>query len=138
MDHQVSGWDARHVRRPGEQAVLSVAGLCNLPAIFRAVLTVSEHQGEDPEQLCLDLNINVPSGKPPTAVENKCTLNIAFKMPTEQTYSSLFITDIQADPDTTEDTVWTVPVKLINWGTVAQAAPSKRWKGEATTAHRQN
>lgn len=137
MDHQVSGWDSRHIRRPGDVAVLSVIGQCNLPAIFRAVLEVSEKQGNDPTQLCLDLIIHVPSGKPPTAVENKCTLNIAFKLPTEQTINTLLITDVNADPDSDEEKVWTVPVKIINWGTVATAAKSKRWTGEALS-HRQN
>lgn len=137
MDHHVSGWNARHIRRPGEPAVLSVTGECTLPAIYRAVLTVSEKQGDDASQLHLDLNINIPSGRPPTAVENRCTLNIIFKLPTEQQCSSLLITDVHADADTTEDSVWTVPVKLINWGTVAKAPESQRWKGEAL-AHRQN
>lgn len=137
MDHHVSGWDSRHIRRPGEAAVLSVIGQCELPAIFRAVLEVAETQGEDPTQLALNLNINVPSGKPPTAVENKCTLNIAFKMPTEQTINTLVITDLNADPDSAEEKVWTVPVKIINWATTAAAAKSKRWTGEALS-HRQN
>ncbi|MGQ0678091.1 MAG: hypothetical protein ACT4OM_00265 [Actinomycetota bacterium] len=137
MDHHVSGWQARHMRRPGQPAILSVTGQCQLPAIYRAVLKVSEDQGEDPSKLILELMIHVPSGKPPTLQENKATLNIELKLPLEQEYQSAVIIDIYADEESSEPTVWEIPIKVIDWGTVSGPGESKRWKGEALS-HRQN
>jgi hypothetical protein len=138
MDHKVSNWDARHIRRPGQEPVLSVTGECRLPATYRMVLNVHEPQGEDPSQLVLDLIIENPSGKPSTTVEGLANMNIAFKMPTEETYSSVLISDINADAGTEDETVWTVPVKLIDWGTTAAPNDSKRWKNKAVASHREN
>jgi hypothetical protein len=136
MDHHVSGWDARLMKRPGDEAILTVSGECKLPATFRAVLEVAERQEEDPSQLLLLLVITLPSGLPPTAMENRATLNITLKMPTEETYTSVKIADINADPETEEQTVWVVPVKLIDWSNTPARKKSDRWKG-ATTGSQQ-
>lgn len=136
MDHHVSGWDARLMKRPGDEAILTVSGECKLPATYRAVLEVPERQEEDPSQLLLLLVITNPSGLPPTNMENRATLNISLKMPTEETYTSLKIADINADPETEEETVWVVPVKLIDWGNTPSPKRSDRWKG-ATTGSQQ-
>ena len=137
MDHNVSELRARHMRRPGQEAILEVTGECKLPATYRAVLNVADQQGDDPSQLVLDLIINDPSNLPATGVENRATLNISFKMKTDTDYSTVKITDLLADPDTTDPTEWVLPVRQINWDTTPQPAKSRRWKGEATTAHRQ-
>jgi hypothetical protein len=136
MDHHVSGWDARLMKRPGDEAILTVSGECKLPATYRAVLEVAERQEEDPSQLLLLLVITNPSGLPPTNMENRATLNIALKMPTEETYTSVKIADINADPETEEQTVWVVPVKLIDWSNTPARKKSDRWKG-ATTGSQQ-
>ena len=136
MDHHVSGWDARLMKRPGDEAILSVTGECKMPAIYRAVLEVAERQTEDPDQLLLLLIISLPSGKPPTKMETLGTLNISLKMPTEKVYKSVKIADINADPETEEPTVWNVPVKVIDWSNTPTRKRSDRWKG-ATTGSQQ-
>ena len=136
MDHRVSGWDARLMKRPGDEAILTVTGECKLPATYRADLEVAERQGEDPSQLVLLLIITLPSGLPPTAVEGRGTLNISLKMPTEEVYSSVKIADINADPETEEATVWNVPVKVIDWSNTPTRKKGDRWKG-ATTGSQQ-
>jgi hypothetical protein len=136
MDHRVSGWDARLMKRPGDEAILTVTGECKLPATYRADLEVAERQGEDPSQLVLLLIITLPSGLPPTAVEGRGNLNISLKMPTEKIYSSVKIADINADPETEEATVWNVPVKVIDWSNTPTRKKGDRWKG-ATTGSQQ-
>jgi hypothetical protein len=138
MDHHVSGWDARLMKRPGDEAILTVTGECKLPATFRAVLEVAERQGEDPSQLVLLLIISIPSGLPPTAVEARGTLNISLKMPTEKIYNSVKIADINADPETEEATVWNVPVKVIDWSNSPAPKRSDRWKGATTGSQQRN
>lgn len=136
MDHRVTGWDARLMKRPGDEAILTVTGECKLPATYRAVLEVAERQTEDPDQLVLLLIITLPSGSTSTAVEGRGNLNISLKMPTEKIYKSVKIADINADPETEEATVWNVPVKVIDWANTPTRKKSDRWKG-ATTGSQQ-
>jgi hypothetical protein len=70
-------------------------------------------------------------------METRGSLFISYKEVTDKAYETVKIVDVNADPDTTEDTEWILPVRQINWGTTASAAESTRWKGEETTAHRQ-
>ena len=135
MDHHVTGWDARLMKRPGDEAILTVTGQCKLPATFRAVLEMAEPQ-ENPDQLLLLLIITIPSGLPPTAVEGRGNLNISFKMPTEEIYSSVKIADINADSETEQATVWNVPVKVIDWSNTPTRKRGDKWKG-ATTGSQQ-
>ncbi len=138
MDHHVGEWKARHMRRPNQEPVLEITGESKMPATYRAVLKPAKEQGEDPSQLVLDLIINDPSGSPAAGMETWGTLFISYKQLTDEPYDTVKIVDVHADPDTTEDTVWVLKVKQINWGTTPPAAESTRWKGEATTTHRQH
>jgi hypothetical protein len=137
VDHNVSEWKVRHLRRPDQEPVLEITGETRIPATYRAVLKPAEDQGDDPSQLVLDLIINVPSGLPAAGMETRGTLFISYKSKTDQAYNTVKIVDVNADADTTGDTEWVLPVKQINWATTAQPPASKRWKGDAT-AHRQH
>jgi hypothetical protein len=127
------------MRRPDQEAVLEITGESRIAATYRADLKPAEDQGDDPSQLVLDLIITNPSGSSPMGgMETRGSLFISYKEVTDKEYSTVKIVDVNAAPDTTEETVWVLPVKQVDWGTTATAAESRRWKGKATTSHRQH
>lgn len=127
------------MRRPDQEPVLEITGESRISATYRADLKPAQDQGDDPSQLVLDLIITNPSGSSPMGgMETRGSIFISYKELTDKEYSTVKIVDVNADPDTTEETVWVLPVKQIDWATTAPAAASKRWKGKSTTSHRQH
>lgn len=103
--------------------MLSVTGECNLPATYRTVLEVHEPQGDDPTQLILDLVVTLPSGLESTDNEARCTLNVAFKMNTEQDYETVLIVDKLSD----EDESWEIPVRVLKQAVAEAPMQGSKW-----------
>lgn len=120
-------WKARHERRPGQPAVLMVTGECKIPATYRAVLKQSEQQGEDPTQLVLDLVVTLPSGLGNLESEKRATLNVSFKLPTENEYKTVRIIDVNSQ----EGESWEIPVRVLEMANTPKAPKSRRWEGVA-------
>ncbi|MEX0789888.1 MAG: hypothetical protein WD178_03850 [Actinomycetota bacterium] len=112
MPRPCGEFKAKWEKRPDKPGVLSVVGECTVAATHRIVLEPHDPPSEDPDIFILDLKISLPSGKPPTYVENRATLNFSHKEYTETPPTHVRIVDVHSEEDPKDE--WTVPVRVLN------------------------
>ncbi|HVL51554.1 MAG TPA: hypothetical protein VM754_08660 [Actinomycetota bacterium] len=116
---------AKWEKRPDKPGILTVAGECSLAAVYRVDLVRHDPPGENPEQLVLDLVINLPSGLPPTAVEGRATLNFSYKEQTDEPYTSVLIIDANSEEEPKDQ--WEVPVRILTQGLAHITPDGTKW-----------
>lgn len=102
---------AKWEKRADKPGVLTVSGECTLAAVYRTVLKRHEPPTENPDELTLDLMITLPSGLPPTAVENQGSLYFSYKEETEHEYKTVRVVDVNSAEDPKDQ--WVVPVRIL-------------------------
>ncbi|HYN98550.1 MAG TPA: hypothetical protein VEU28_02640 [Actinomycetota bacterium] len=125
MPRPCGEFKARWEKRPDKPGVLTVAGECNVAATHRIVLEPSEPPSEDPAVYLLDLKISLPSGKPPTYVENRATLTFAHKHYTEDPPQRVRIVDVNSEDDPKQE--WEIPVRVLNQALADVAPDGTKW-----------
>jgi hypothetical protein len=116
---------AKWEKRPDRDGILVVSGECKVAATHRVDLKRHDPSSENADQLLLDLVITLPSGLPPTAVENKATLNFAYKELTEEPPSTVKIVDVNSEEDPKDE--WVVPVRKLTQGLATISPDGTKW-----------
>ena len=125
MARACSEFKAKWEKRPDRDGILVVSGECNVAATHRIDLKPHDPPSDDPDQLLLDLVITLPSGLPPTAVENRATLNFAHKEFTEEPPSTVKIVDVNSQEDPKDE--WVIPVRRLTQGLASITPDGTKW-----------
>lgn len=125
MPRPCGEFKAKYEKRPDKPGVLSVVGECTLAATHRVVLEPSNPPSADPEVFDMDLKISLPSGKPPTFVEGKATLNFSHKEYTEDAPQRVRIIDVNSEEDPKDE--WVIPVRMLTQGLATVMPDGTKW-----------
>lgn len=116
---------AKWEKRPDRPGMLTVHGECELAAVYRIVLTEHQPPSEDSREKVLDLIITLPSGLPPTAVENRSVLYFSFKEETEEPYERVRVIDVNSSDNPKQE--WVVPVRVLTQSLADVAPDGTKW-----------
>jgi hypothetical protein len=125
MPRPCGEFKAKWEKRGDKPGVLTVVGECTLPATHRISLEPHNPPSQDPDIFLLDLVINMPSGKPPTYVEARATLNFSHKEQIETPPQRVGILDVNSQEDPKDE--WEVPVRILTQDLAHISADGTKW-----------
>ena len=125
MSRPCGEFKAKWEKRPDKPGLLIVSGECTLAATYRVIFKPHDPPGDDPDQKILDLIVTLPSGRPPTGVENRAQLNFSYKEQTEHPYKTVLIIDANSEEDPKEQ--WEIPVRILTQGLAPVRPEGTKW-----------
>jgi hypothetical protein len=124
MPRPCGEFKAKWEKRPDKPGVLTVVGECQVAATHRIVLEPHDPP-RDGDVFLLDLKISLPSGKPPTYVENRATLTFSHKEYTEDPPERVHILDVNSEEDPKDE--WLIPVRILNQALAKVGPDGTKW-----------